>query len=221
MCNYSTGKVSNSRCFTHNNYHDFNLFCFCSLLLRRECCSFSNGEYVKAGLAELEHWCYEATEEVNIGSLLWHCSPMVFWKGFLNIHLHFHTVCRLCLGRTQAYQTGSWIPGISSLATEDIFSHPHTPPFSRVSYPYFLMRQVIHQKPKKTLNEITKDLCPVRDPSFQPHFLPKTFFIYCVSRYGFSYSYSPCFRFWAYSNYTGSAPCIGMTSMVHTVCLLK
>lgn len=27
-----------------------------SLLLRLECCSFSNGEYVKAGLAELEHW---------------------------------------------------------------------------------------------------------------------------------------------------------------------
>jgi len=36
-----------------------------SLLLRRECCSFSNGEYVKAGLAELEHWCYKATDEVQ------------------------------------------------------------------------------------------------------------------------------------------------------------
>lgn len=35
-----------------------------SLLLRRECCSFSNGEYVKAGLAELEHWIYDAGEEV-------------------------------------------------------------------------------------------------------------------------------------------------------------
>ncbi|KAK1263833.1 hypothetical protein QJS04_geneDACA009534 [Acorus gramineus] len=33
------------------------------LLLRRECCSFSNGEYVKAGLAELEHWCYKANDE--------------------------------------------------------------------------------------------------------------------------------------------------------------
>ncbi|KAF6152327.1 hypothetical protein GIB67_005981 [Kingdonia uniflora] len=56
---------------------------FCSLLLRRECCSFSNGEFVKAGLSELEQWCISSTEEV------------------------------------------------------------------------------IHQKPKKTLNEITKDLCPV------------------------------------------------------------
>lgn len=36
----------------------------CSLVLRRECCSFSNGEYVKTGLAELEKWCHDATEEV-------------------------------------------------------------------------------------------------------------------------------------------------------------
>lgn len=35
-----------------------------SLLLRRECCTFSNGEYVKSGLAELELWCAQAKEEV-------------------------------------------------------------------------------------------------------------------------------------------------------------
>ena len=29
---------------------------FNQLLLRRECCSFSNGEYVKTGLAEVELW---------------------------------------------------------------------------------------------------------------------------------------------------------------------
>ncbi|KAK6147671.1 hypothetical protein DH2020_018583 [Rehmannia glutinosa] len=40
-----------------------NVQLFNSLLLRRECCSFSNGEYVKAGLAELEQWCCHATEE--------------------------------------------------------------------------------------------------------------------------------------------------------------
>ncbi|XP_024011447.1 myosin-17-like [Eutrema salsugineum] len=34
-----------------------------SLLLRRECCSFSNGKYVEAGLAELKLWCIEATDE--------------------------------------------------------------------------------------------------------------------------------------------------------------
>ncbi|XP_015571725.1 myosin-17 isoform X1 [Ricinus communis] len=79
-----------------------NVQLFNSLLLRRECCSFSNGEYVKAGLAELEQWCYEATEEFA-GSA---------WDELKHI--------RQAVG--------------------------------------FL---VIHQKPKKTLSEITKELCPV------------------------------------------------------------
>ncbi|XP_044471715.1 myosin-17-like [Mangifera indica] len=79
-----------------------NVQLFNSLLLRRECCSFSNGEYVKAGLAELEQWCYEATEEYA-GSA---------WDELKHI--------RQAVG--------------------------------------FL---VIHQKPKKTLDEITRELCPV------------------------------------------------------------
>ncbi|XP_044463733.1 myosin-17 isoform X3 [Mangifera indica] len=79
-----------------------NVQLFNSLLLRRECCSFSNGEYVKAGLAELEQWCYESSEEYA-GSA---------WDELKHI--------RQAVG--------------------------------------FL---VIHQKPKKTLNEITKELCPV------------------------------------------------------------
>lgn len=37
-----------------------------SLLLRRECCTFSNGEYVKSGLAVLEKWISDSTEEVSI-----------------------------------------------------------------------------------------------------------------------------------------------------------
>ncbi|KAF6141171.1 hypothetical protein GIB67_018261 [Kingdonia uniflora] len=44
-----------------------NVQLFNSLLLRRECCTFSNGEYVKAGLAELELWCVQAKEEVHLG----------------------------------------------------------------------------------------------------------------------------------------------------------
>lgn len=40
-----------------------NMQLFNSLLLRRECCSFSNGEYVKAGLADLELWCAKAKPE--------------------------------------------------------------------------------------------------------------------------------------------------------------
>ncbi|XP_074563080.1 myosin-17-like isoform X2 [Curcuma longa] len=79
-----------------------NVQLFNSLLLRRECCSFSNGEYLKAGLTELEHWCYDATEEYA-GSA---------WDELRHI--------RQAVG--------------------------------------FL---VIHQKPKKTLTEITNDLCPV------------------------------------------------------------
>ncbi|KAG1361430.1 putative Myosin-8 [Cocos nucifera] len=40
-----------------------NVQLFNSLLLRRECCSFSNGEYVKAGLADLELWCGQVKSE--------------------------------------------------------------------------------------------------------------------------------------------------------------
>eukprot|EP00257_Ricinus_communis_P026051 XP_025013465.1 myosin-6 [Ricinus communis] len=46
-----------------------NVQLFNSLLLRRECCTFSNGEYVKAGLAELELWCCQAKEEVVMFTL--------------------------------------------------------------------------------------------------------------------------------------------------------
>lgn len=52
----------------------FELF---SLLLRRECCSFSNGEYVKAGLAELEQWCCYATEEVRFRLVVFCFRPVV------------------------------------------------------------------------------------------------------------------------------------------------
>ncbi|GMH25775.1 hypothetical protein Nepgr_027618 [Nepenthes gracilis] len=79
-----------------------NVQLFNSLLLRRECCSFSNAEYVKAGLAELENWCYDAAEE---------CAGSA-WDELKHI--------RQAIG--------------------------------------FL---VIHQKPQKTLDEVSHDLCPV------------------------------------------------------------
>ncbi|XP_048332479.2 myosin-15 isoform X4 [Ziziphus jujuba] len=44
-----------------------NISLFNSLLLRRECCSFSNGEYAKSGLAELEKWIVNAKEEEPLG----------------------------------------------------------------------------------------------------------------------------------------------------------
>lgn len=40
-----------------------NVQLFNQLLLRRECCSFSNGEYVKTGLAEVENWIHTAGKE--------------------------------------------------------------------------------------------------------------------------------------------------------------
>lgn len=53
----------------------FILFFHFSLLLRRECCSFSNGEYVKSGLAELEQWCCFATEEVSFDLIVFCYEP--------------------------------------------------------------------------------------------------------------------------------------------------
>ncbi|WOL05797.1 myosin-6 [Canna indica] len=46
-----------------------NIQLFNSLLLRRECCSFSNGEYMKSGLSELEIWCAKTKPEY-VGSSL-------------------------------------------------------------------------------------------------------------------------------------------------------
>ncbi|PON36100.1 Myosin head motor domain containing protein [Parasponia andersonii] len=69
-----------SQIFTYINVQLFN-----SLLLRRECCTFSNGEYVKSGLAELELWCCRAKEEYAGSSWdeLKHVRQAV---GFLVIH---------------------------------------------------------------------------------------------------------------------------------------
>ncbi|KAM0891462.1 hypothetical protein ACQ4PT_026372 [Festuca glaucescens] len=78
-----------------------NIQLFNSLLLRRECCTFSNGEYVKAGLSLLEKWITDVTEE------------------FAGTSWHELNYIRQAVG--------------------------------------FL---VIHQKRKKTLEEISQDLCP-------------------------------------------------------------
>ena len=80
-----------------------NVQLFNSLLLRRECCSFSNGEYVKTGLAELESWVHKAGDASDGSGGVW-----------------------------------DELKSIRQAVT-------------------FL---VIHQKPKKSLDEITHDLCP-------------------------------------------------------------
>ncbi|XP_010522522.1 PREDICTED: myosin-6 [Tarenaya hassleriana] len=61
-----------------------NVQLFNSLLLRKECCTFSNGEFVKAGLAELELWCCQAKEYAGSSwDELKHIRQAV---GFLVIH---------------------------------------------------------------------------------------------------------------------------------------
>ncbi|KAI5649888.1 hypothetical protein M9H77_35893 [Catharanthus roseus] len=62
-----------------------NVQLFNSLLLHRECCTFDNGEYVKAGLAELELWCGKATEEY-VGSSWDELKHVRQAVGFLVIH---------------------------------------------------------------------------------------------------------------------------------------
>ncbi|MFS7944635.1 putative myosin ATPase [Helianthus anomalus] len=61
-----------------------NISLFNSLLLRRECCTFSNGEYVKSGLAELEKWIANAQEFAGPS---WHELNYIRQAvGFLVIH---------------------------------------------------------------------------------------------------------------------------------------
>ncbi|XP_028556218.1 protein OPAQUE1 [Dendrobium catenatum] len=62
-----------------------NIQLFNSLLLRRECCTFSNGEYVKSGLAMLEKWISDVTEE--FAGTSWHELNYIRQAvGFLVIH---------------------------------------------------------------------------------------------------------------------------------------
>lgn len=62
-----------------------NIQLFNSLLLRRECCTFSNGEYVKSGLAVLEKWIADVTEE--FAGTSWHELNYIRQAvGFLVIH---------------------------------------------------------------------------------------------------------------------------------------
>ncbi|KAK4356924.1 hypothetical protein RND71_022534 [Anisodus tanguticus] len=62
-----------------------NVQLFNSLLLQRECCTFSNGEYVKAGLEEIEHWCGNVKEEY-VGSSLDELKHVRQAVGFLVIN---------------------------------------------------------------------------------------------------------------------------------------
>uniref|UniRef100_A0ACD5X744 Uncharacterized protein n=1 Tax=Avena sativa TaxID=4498 RepID=A0ACD5X744_AVESA len=90
-----------------------NVQLFNSLLLRRECCSFSNGEFLKAGLQEMEQWCSATTEEYAGTSWdeLQHIRQAV---GFLVLHQKSHKTLAeitddLCpvLSISQIYRIGT------------------------------------------------------------------------------------------------------------------
>ncbi|KAJ0510529.1 putative myosin ATPase [Helianthus annuus] len=59
-CNVPLGIIQKifSQVFSFTDVQLFN-----SLLLHKECCTFANGEYVKAGLSKLEVWCSKVTAE--------------------------------------------------------------------------------------------------------------------------------------------------------------
>ncbi|KAK3026388.1 hypothetical protein RJ639_042598, partial [Escallonia herrerae] len=89
-----------------------NVQLFNSLLLRRECCTFSNGEYVKSGLAELELWCGQAKEEFAGSSWdeLRHVRQAV---GFLVLSVQqLHRICTLYCDDN--YNTRSVAPDVIS-----------------------------------------------------------------------------------------------------------
>ena len=94
-------------CFGYNI-----VFCydFRSLLLRRECCTFSNGEYVKSGLAELEQWCCQAKDEVNFFSWFNH---FVFLQFADATECLFVITC--CSYNTLKIQSCKWLSQIHSL----------------------------------------------------------------------------------------------------------
>ncbi|XP_076892183.1 myosin-6-like [Bidens hawaiensis] len=104
-----------------------NVQLFNSLLLRRECCSFSHGEYLKSGLSELELWCSHATDEYADSSWdeLKHTRQAV---GFLVIHQkskisYEHLVNELCpiLNIQQLYK-------ICTHYADDIYKTPSVAP---------------------------------------------------------------------------------------------
>jgi len=59
------------RCLFRQLFAFINVQLFNQLLLRRECCSFSNGEYVKTGLGRVEQWIMEAGDAAAAGGEAW------------------------------------------------------------------------------------------------------------------------------------------------------
>nr|GEV34581.1 myosin-6-like isoform X1 [Tanacetum cinerariifolium] len=108
-----------------------NVQIFNSLLVRRECCTFSHGEYLKAGLAELELWCSHATDEYAesawdelkhvrqaVGFLVIHQKSKITYEGLtsqLCPDLNVQQLYKICtLYRDDIYNTPTVDPAVIS-----------------------------------------------------------------------------------------------------------
>ena len=114
-----------------------NVQLFNQLLLRRECCSFSNGEYVKTGLAEVEAWVTARASESGSesGGEAAGGGPYSSPGGGVAPG-----------SRPAAVDRGPWVSADAWEALRPI----------RQAVTFL----VIHQKHRKSLDEITSELCP-------------------------------------------------------------
>ncbi|XP_076882942.1 myosin-6-like [Bidens hawaiensis] len=111
-------------------FSNINAQIFNSFLLYQECCTFRNGEYVQAGLVELEHWCGRTSSEYvgssldelqhtrqAVGFLVIQQKPKIGYDELttklcpvLGVHQHY----RLCTLYTDDHGTGSVTPEVIS-----------------------------------------------------------------------------------------------------------
>lgn len=186
---------------------------------------------MKAGLAELEQWCCYATEEVS----MFHCTyQFLVLFGILLLYFHVQFV-------GSAWDELKHIRQAVGFLVRTDFGALCKTNFCMIWYFYLIFfslnfLQVIHQKPKKALHEITNELCPVRSHfslfllhsshffciKFASFFYPskekKTFVSFRLLACCFNLYYS-FIRCLAYSNCIGSALCTGMTNTEPTLFL--
>ncbi|XP_019422451.1 PREDICTED: myosin-6-like [Lupinus angustifolius] len=98
-----------------------------SLLLRRECCTFSNGEYVRDGLAELELWCTQAKGEYAGSSQdeLKHIREAV---GLLVIHQKYRISYEEIINDLCPVMSVQQLYRICTLYWDDIYNTPSVSP---------------------------------------------------------------------------------------------
>lgn len=117
-CHYSTGKwiqiitLSPFQPFCTSFFIQLRSYLQSSLILRRESCSFNNGEYVNAGLAELKQW-------LSNSSVVSTSHPCVHFLQFSIIFTQIFLAYSVQaeLGMNWSNYAGSWYPGKTLLLT--------------------------------------------------------------------------------------------------------